>query len=138
MLERPENIEEAIKILKDSADDAFNAKYKKAFALRAVLVTVISFGAAAAAGIAARNPVWTLALLPAAAIISLVGIMPLITFIRRLKSYQNGSFFARNTEQHIIDTAAVYADQYNEFEKHDLNNISAMAGSGEKGAPNGK
>ena len=118
MLEKPENYEEAKKILVDSATDDFNARYKKAFKLRAGLVTAIGLGVAATAGLVTQNPTWTTSMLPAVGVISLTGVMPLITFNKRLKSYKNGKYFEKNSEQRVMEVASTYVDEYNTFEKH--------------------
>lgn len=117
MLEKPKNYEEAIKIIVDSVTDDFTAKYKKAYIIRAVLIAAIGLSVAAIAGLVTQNLVWTTAMLPAVGVISFSGVIPIISLNRHLKRITNGDYFARNSEEHVMEIASTYVDQYNNFKR---------------------
>lgn len=119
MIQKATNYDEAVEIIKKSADDAFSARYRQAFVKRGLITLCVCLAVACIAGLMTKNPVVTLAMLPAAGVITLAAFLPLIAFNHTLKKYKTGEFFARRSEEEIIAWANVYADQYNVFEKNE-------------------
>ncbi len=117
MLNKPYNYEEAKAILKRAPDDDFSARYRKVFALRGLIVTVIMLAAAVIIGIVMKKPFATVTLLPAVGIVGLAGFAPLIHFNVSMRKYRKEEFYARTPAEQIMDMASRYVDEYNDFKR---------------------
>lgn len=117
MLERPNNYEEAKIIIKNSVDDEYEHRNMKVNALRAGIITAISFGIAGLIGLATKKPIAFLSMLPPAIIMSLSGLGPILAQWRTNNRINSGQYFQNKSEEQIINIADDYVEEYNNFMK---------------------
>lgn len=117
MFEKAENYEEAKKILKEIIDSEYEKHKYKVAKYRALLVTGLGLGAAAAAGIIGQDPALSGMALAPTMIVSYPFVLSYYVRYRVNKKIRNGEYFKERTESELIDTVNKTVDQLNEAEQ---------------------
>ena len=117
MLQKPQNYEEARKIILEAVHDDLHEHVLKITKLKAYIIGALVIGAAIAAGIAAKSPMLTFTMIPAAAIFDSPFIFQILEHIHAVKNVDSGRFLYHLSDEETIKLASEYADDYNAFEE---------------------
>ena len=123
MINKPENYEEAVKIIKDSVDNDLDKKNVKTIKYRAIFATAGCVGLAGILGLVVHNPIATIALLPASGLVGLATLFPAFLHKKTYKDIESGKYFENKSEQEVIDIAQKYTDEKNEFDSYNHKRI---------------
>ena len=118
MLERPENYEEAKKIIEYSAEKTDLIKRnKKIMKLQAGLLTAVGVGISGLLGVMTGSTEVFVGTLPVAGMISIESIIPYFIYCNNNKKIKNGTYFEGKSEEKIIDLATKYVEGHNQLER---------------------
>ena len=117
MLEKPENYEEAKKIIIDSTSSDYNKQYLKTIKLKSLFVLSAGVGVAVAAGLVAGSAALAVGLLPTAGLIGLTSLLPLFARKKTMSDIRDGSYFRKHSESEIQQKANEIVDYNNDFER---------------------
>ena len=117
MLNKPENFQEARKIIENAVDDDLQTKRMKNAKLRSMFIFGAGIAAAIGAGVITQDPTIGALSVPSSVIITAPFTLKYFLMKYTKDRIKNGDYFRENDPDKIMDAARDYVDEYNKYEE---------------------